>query len=449
MKSKSFDLQQSSAEKHALDKTLDFVGLYKPAVESNKVAEKRKSDESINKDSTKVKTGTPKRERSPNKNKRRGKQDQLEISQINIDGSNLNTNLARSSPVNDSKVTSTPNTSGKTRVKSIMKNKSPTDQSIDSARSTLSSGKPKKRNKSVSFMLEDNEEVLVKRTKSDDSTTVHKKIEKAKVNVKDKRKNLKKFKKDQQSEKENKAADVNKQNMDIDTSKASVHDKKSIKLNKAKKLLTETPTAAVAGDATTQTQENKEKKKKFKKVKKQKSEQSSEPTDTENNNNEVTTENKTKKPKKKTLVKPRPAETPEAEGEPASKSQKKEPKPDIAEDLENLSIGDNAHTLTNLLDEMTVIDKEKRKKLKHKFNKNKKPKGPQSSNKEDSEKSEEVKEKVKWKKRKWNKDKKGDTDEESLGQTVLVENLPIAIMLNFRKLLTEHFGKCGPIKKIG
>lgn len=165
-------------------------------------------------------------------------------------------------------------------------------------------------------------------------------------------------------------------------------------------------------------------------------------------NGEASSETKVKKLKKK-KVKPLPAESTEAEGEPAPKARKKDGKPDIAEDLENLSIGDNAHTLTSLLDEMTVVDKVKRKKLRQKFNKNKKPKGALDSSKEESEKSEEVKEKVKWKKRKWNKDKKGDADEEGLAHTVVVENLPISIMLNYKKLLTDHFIKHGLIRKIG
>uniref|UniRef100_A0A2A4JAP4 RRM domain-containing protein n=1 Tax=Heliothis virescens TaxID=7102 RepID=A0A2A4JAP4_HELVI len=451
MKSKSFDLKQSSAEKHAFDKTLDFVGLYKSIADTNKVAEKRKSDEAINKETVKAKAGIPKRELTPNKNKKRSKQDTLVISQIKIDGSNLNTSSSRSSPVNDFKVTSTPNASSKNQdqtggVKSIMKNKSLTEHctmSGDSPRSTASSGKPKKRNKSVSFMLDDNEEVVVKRTKSDDSKVSIKSGTAAKTVVKDKNKNIKKLKKYQQSEKENKANEVNNLNMDVDANKTVPLEKKPAKFNKTKKMLGES-----SGDGKSQSQEIKEKKKKIKKVKKPKAEQSSEPTDMDNNN-EVPAETKPKKLKKK-KVKASPAETTEAEGEPAPKSRKKDAKPEaIAEDLENLSIGDNAHTLTNLLDEMTVVDKEKRKKLRQKFNKNKKPKGPAVASKEDAEKTEEVKEKIKWKKRKWNKDKKGETDEDSLAHTVIVENLPISIMLNYKKLLTEQFVKHGPIRKIG
>ncbi|XP_021188109.3 neurofilament heavy polypeptide [Helicoverpa armigera] len=446
MKSKSFDLKPSSAEKHAFDKTLDFVGLYKSVADTNKVAEKRKSDETINKETVKAKTGTPKRELTANKNKKRSKQETLDISQIKIDGSNLNTSTDRSSPVRDLKVTSTPNASNKNQdqaggVKSIMKNKSVTEHSTESPRS-VSSGKPKKRNKSVSFMLDDNEEVVVKRTKSDDSKVGAKPGAAAKTVIKDKNKNIKKLKKYQQSEKENKAAEVNNLNMEVDAVKTITLEKKPAKFNKTKKMLGES-----SGDAKSQAQEIKEKKKKIKKVKKAKPE-NSEPTDTDNNN-EVPTESKAKKLKKKKVKSP-PTETTEGEGEPAPKARRKDAKPEaIAEDLENLSIGDNAHTLTNLLDEMTVVDKTKRKQLRQKFNKNKKPKGPAVPTKEDAEKSEEVKEKIKWKKRKWNKDKKGDMDEDSLAHTVIVENLPISIMLNYKKLLTDQFIKHGPIKKFG
>ncbi|XP_035430031.2 uncharacterized protein LOC118262620 [Spodoptera frugiperda] len=442
MKSKSFDLKLNTNEKKSLDRTAEFAGFYKSAAETNKLgAEKRKSDGVVTKENTKTKTGNVKPE-TPIKNKKRNKQELIDISQINIDGSTLGgTSFPRASSVHDIK-TSTPNSNGKVhdqggKVKSIMKNKPPVEQSPDSARSHVSSGKPKKRNKSVSFMLDDHEEVVVKRTKSDDSK-INQNLESNATIVKDRNKNVKKIKKHQQSEKENKAAEVNNLNMEVENSKVAL-DKKSNKFNKVKKIVEASP----AGDAMNVTQEIKEKKK-IKKAKKQNSQQ----TDTEVHNSEVPAEVKTKKVKK-TKTKSPPAETTQAEGEPAPKSRKKDGNPDIAEDLENLSIGDNAHTLSNLLDEMTVVDKDKRKILRKKFNKNKKPKGSQSSKKDDAEKPEEVKEKIKWKKRKWNKDKKGESNEDGLSNTLLVENLPLSMMLNYKKILTEHFIKHGAIKKIG
>lgn len=442
MKSKSFDLKINSIEKNSLDRTAEFAGFYKSAAETNKLgAEKRKSDGVVTKENTKTKTVSVKPE-TPIKNKKRNKQEPIDISQINIDGSTLGTSFPRANSAHEIK-TSTPNSNGKGheqggKVKSIMKNKPPVEQSPDSARSQLSGGKPKKRNKSVSFMLDDHEEVVVKRTKSDDSK-INQKLDSNATIVKDRNKNVKSIKKYQQSEKENKAAEVNNQNTEVDNSKATL-EKKTSKLNKVKKLVEVSP----SGDAKHAPQESNKEKKKIKKVKKQISQQ----TDTDVHNNETSAEVKTKKGKK-TKTKPLPAETSQAEGEPAPKSRKKEANPDIAEDLENLSIGDNAHTLSNLLDEMTVVDKEKRKMLKKKFNKNKKPKGPQSSKKENAEKIEEVKEKIKWKKRKWNKDKKGELNEDGLSNTLVVEHLPLSMMLNYKKILTEHFVKHGAIKKIG
>ncbi|KAJ8734377.1 hypothetical protein PYW07_014928 [Mythimna separata] len=468
MKSKSFDLKLSGASKHtASDKTIDFVGLYKSAAETSKVVEKRKSDEIINKETPKTKTGTPKRVFTHNKNKKRSKPDTVDISHINIDGSNLSLNFPRSSPIDDSQLTSTPNANGKNQsVKSIMKTKSPAEhQSFDSARSSASSAKPKKRHKSVSFMLEDHEEVEVKRTKSDDSEVKKPEtITKTFKNIR-KDKELKTLEMNQQSEKENKAADSNSLKMEVDSSKLSVPKKKLAKFNKTKKMLGESP----PGEPQVSPQQSKEKKKRLKKVKKTKSEQSTEPNDADTSG-EVSSDIKVKKHRKK-KVKAAPVESTEAEGEPASKARKTDGMPDISEDLENVSekfvsacalspvlrsTGDNVNTLTNLLDEMTVVDKDKKKKLRQKFNKNKKQKGTQISSKEDSDKSEEVKdkseevkEKVKWKKRKWNKDKKGEADEEGIANTVIVESLPISIMLHYKKLLTDHFVKHGLIKKIG
>ncbi|XP_075990129.1 uncharacterized protein LOC142985764 [Anticarsia gemmatalis] len=445
MKSKTVEIKPNVGEKFKME-SFNFIGFYKTAAESNKVLGKDKADATPNKSDLNDKVRTPKREHSPyNKNKKKSKQEPCIISQINIDASSLNSGVGARAQLNDSKVTSTPNASSKNTsgVKSIMKNTSLADQSIDSARSNPPSGKSKKRNKSVSFMLDDHEEVVVKRTKSDDTIKVTKKTESTRPNVKDKKKPAQKFKNSQQSEKENKATNHNKQNKDVET-QPSPQEKKPTKATRASKV--EPAAAPVVSDSETLAPE---KKKKFKKVKKQKAESKPESMETESNNNEVTTEAKSKKPKKKKQTKRTSNDkngTGEGDGEPVSKSRKKETKPDIAEDLENLTIGDNPHTLTNLLDEMTVVDKDKKKSLRKQFNKNKKPKGP---NKEEAETSEEVKEKVKWKKRKWNKDKKGDVDEDSLANTVVIENLPLAIMLNYKNLLAEHFNKYGLIKKIG
>nr|XP_026501186.1 uncharacterized protein LOC113404489 [Vanessa tameamea] len=139
----------------------------------------------------------------------------------------------------------------------------------------------------------------------------------------------------------------------------------------------------------------------------------------------------------------------DSEGEPATKSCKKDIKPDvIAQDLESLSIGDNAHTLTNLLDEMTVIDKKKKKHRKPKKNKQQNSSDDVTTEIGETIAVEENK-KLKWMKRKWNKDRKVGVNDDKLVTSIVVENLPLKIMCNYKKLLTEHFTTFGPIKVVG
>ncbi|XP_026501186.2 uncharacterized protein LOC113404489 [Vanessa tameamea] len=139
----------------------------------------------------------------------------------------------------------------------------------------------------------------------------------------------------------------------------------------------------------------------------------------------------------------------DSEGEPATKSCKKDIKPDvIAQDLESLSIGHNAHTLTNLLDEMTVIDKKKKKHRKPKKNKQQNSSDDVTTEIGETIAVEENK-KLKWMKRKWNKDRKVGVNDDKLVTSIVVENLPLKIMCNYKKLLTEHFTTFGPIKVVG
>lgn len=437
MKSKSFDLKESPAEKGKHSKSFDFIGLYKTAAETNvRLLDKQQSSESP---ASKVKPSTPKREQSPNKKKK--KNEPIDVSRITIDGRSLNQS-GRSSPVNDSRVTSTPYSTAKIlkqepKVKSIMKNPSTNDvDAMDDSSFDPTCFKRKKRNKSVSFMLDETEEVATKKTKSNEPTKVDKKDKlKAKTAKEESKKKDRKIKKHQQAEKENKGS------VNMDTDNVDNTDKSKTKGEKPKNKLTD---AAV--DSEDQNEASQGKKKKFKKLKKlKKTEDTPDQVENESTNNEETAENKTKKIKKK-----KHQAKPEADGEPATKSRKKDEKPDvIAENLENLSIGDNAHTLTNLLDEMTVVDKDKKKKNKQKH-KNKITKNTSVSSTEavDLEKIDEGKEKIKWKKRKWNKDKKG-TIEEELETSVVIDNLPIKLMTSYRKLLADHFGKLGLIKKIG
>ncbi|KAI5637344.1 RNA recognition motif domain-containing protein [Phthorimaea operculella] len=446
MKSKSFDLRKSPSENGKANKTFDFVGLYKSAAETNvKLLSKPKTVENLDKENnfgTPVNTTSKKREGSPNKKKKKSKHEPLDISHINSDEQGSHAVTAKKTPSGDTHATSTPYASRKTvlepSVKSIMKNCShAADDATASSASETPVSKPKKRNKSVSFMLDDTEEIATKKTKSEETVPVS---EKAKTKKKyDDKKKLKKHKKNQQ--KENEVID----SMETEPTAAVPEKKLKAKKSKIPEAAGDRPEAADSSDSPVVTQE---KKKKLKKFKKQKAEESSEPNENDSNNNEEVSEQKTKKLKKKKRSKSKSSEP--SEGEPASKV-KKEVKPEvIAEDLENLRIGDNAHTLINLLDEMTVVDKDKKKKnkLRRKKDKSTKQSSVSSSETADLEKIEEGKEKIKWKKRKWNKDKK-DVNDDLLATSVVVENLPLKIMCSYKKLLADHFGKLGLIKRIG
>ncbi|KAJ2946750.1 hypothetical protein O0L34_g12810 [Tuta absoluta] len=442
MKSKSFDLRKSPSENGKANKTFDFVGLYKSAAETNvKLLSKPKTVENLDKENnfgTPVNTASKKLEGSANKKKKKGKNEPLDISHINSDEHGPHAVTTKKIPSADSHATSTPYASRKTvldpSVKSIMKNSvTAADDTMASSASETPISKPKKRNKSVSFMLEDTEEIATKKTKSEESVPVSEKVKAKKKH--DEKKKLKKHKK-KHTEKENEVID----SMETEQT-AEMPEKKS----KSKKL--NIPEAA--GDSSNNPVVTPEKKKKPKKVKKQKEEESSEANENDSNNNEEVTEQKTKKYKKKKRSKSKSFEP--SEGEPACKV-KKDIKPEvIAEDLENLRIGDNPHTLTNLLDEMTVVDKDKKKKnkLRRKKDTGNKQSSVSSSETADLEKIEEGKEKIKWKKRKWNKEKKGDVNEDLLATSVLIENLPLKIMCSYKKLLADHFGKLGLIKRIG
>lgn len=457
MKSTSFDLKVTPSQNDKVNKTYDFVSLYKTAEDTNaKLQEKRKSIDNLNRENVSKSAGnsdTRKREQSPNKKRKKIKNETLDISVINIDSSSLGAKAPRSSPVKSTRVTSTPVHNKKSelappKVRSIMKNSSlRAEDTMDSPAATTPTSKSKKRNKSVSFMLDDTEEVVVKKAKSEESLDNSQQKSKSKSRNKyEEKKKLKKVKKSTQAEKENNA-NINMETDQGDKQK-DVPDKKVKSKDKSKPILSEATGDSPASDGPLN---NPEKKKKFKKVKNpKKTEEGSEPTENETNNNDVT-EHKAKKLKKKkrhSKTVP-PPDTTDAEGEPATKSRKKDVKPEvIAEDLENLSIGDNAHTLTNLLDDMTVVDKNKKRKNKLRRKKDKTT-SVSSSETADLEKIEEGKEKVKWKKRKWNKDKKGCVDEDYLGTTLIVEKLPLKLMLHYKTLLAHHFGGPGLIKKIG
>lgn len=133
-------------------------------------------------------------------------------------------------------------------------------------------------------------------------------------------------------------------------------------VDKKLKKIHEMPSASNP-DATEESasMDKKERKAKLKEQKKRKNDESSDPAETENN--DLTNRPKIKKMKKKRHSKAPSAETTGTDGETEAKTAEKELKADvIAGDLENLSIGDNAHTLTNLLDENDSSRKDKKEK---------------------------------------------------------------------------------------
>ncbi|XP_050357397.1 cylicin-1-like [Nymphalis io] len=437
MKSKSFELPKQATEKVKPDKTYDFINYYKPASETNvKLVDKLKSEDAGSKETTSnIKSRIFTRERSPNKKKKKLKDDSINISKINIDSNNLPHSSRREDGY---KVTSTPNAGGKKdineNVKSIMKNSSTMDNSVDTTKVCVTKNKPKKRNKSVSFMLDDTETVAIKRSKSELSVMDIKISQNSKSNFGSLK--TKKPKKKSQDGKENKV-NANNFKVEIDTS----DDKKDASKENAKSEKGET---CEVMDIPTNEKQDKLAIKKNKRQKKTKHVENS--ADQEPVNGIQIDEDKEKKKKKKKRQAKQIKDKTDAESEPATKTSKKDIKPDvIAQDLENLSIGDNAHTLTNLLDEMTVVDK--KKKLK-KAKKNKQQNSDLSTDMGETKLVEE-KEKVKWIKRKWNKDKKGGVNDDKLVTSIVVENLPLKIMCNYKKLLTEHFTMFGPIKLVG
>ncbi|XP_063829881.1 high mobility group nucleosome-binding domain-containing protein 5-like [Ostrinia nubilalis] len=432
MKTKTFGEKPTSPEKK---RSFEFTNYYTSVAETKtRLEEHGLQPQNFIKDNKK--SGLPFKN-SPKRKK--NKLEPLDISHIDIEGPSLIA-TAKNTSLNESKLTSTPRSSGKDNTpKSIMKNKSSTNSEEQLDTSQYSQKKPKKRNKSVSFMLDDTEEVVVKKTKSSESLDRKQDTPKKQETSKDlnKQKKLKGNKRDVKG-KENKIIDNVKSDSDVmEKVKKAKEDKNKIVNN----------TSKLEG-----AKEKKEQKKdKFKKVKKQNSEEKMEEDAVvgESNNNEDQTENKNRRAKKK---KHSPKQTADTDGEPAAKSQKKEIKPEaIVDDLESLSIGDNAHTLTNLLDEMTVAEKDKRKKHKNKLKKAKKPSPSSSSSEKAStelENIEEGKEKVKWQKRKWNKDKKGVAEVDSKS-SIIVDNLPLSIVCDYKKQLADHFKKHGEIKGIG
>lgn len=317
----------------------------------------------------------------------------------------------------------------KVDTKSIIKNPSNT--------SGVSKTKPKKRNKSVSFVLDEKDEVTVKKTKSENCMMDSIKMESAEMKTKGNkdRKKIKKTIKAIKSEKENDNA-IGVLNKNI-KDKNTLTDSKQVPQSNQENIESK-------DDVKIEIKKNRESKKSPNKHKLKEKEDLKQNVkmlpDNESNNTQLSKKSKKKKHSLKSTE-----NNNTTEGEPVTKTRKQDIKPDVvAKDLENLNIGDNTHTLTNLLDEMAVVDKKKQKKRKHDKKNVKQPATPaadvglEGSN-----------EKQKWKKKRWNKDKKPLKRNDQYLSLVIVDNLPIGIILNYKKLLQEHFAKCGPIKRIG
>lgn len=405
------------------------------------------------------------------------------FSQVVIDGASLsNSSPGNSSPVpalSDSKVTSTPLASSKksknkvaninVQVPQIESNKTIEDDSFDHSKS-----KSNKRNKSVSFQLEENDEIVIKRPKSDisnDTTETEDSPRKEKSKKKKKKKSSKENV--EAVEDSNVGAPVDLKNQtkpvrpkessvqsyvdrETDQRKTPLNDKNNDKnLNKSEK---DGDVSLSIQDRETKQSEDIVREKKNKNAKKFKKSASE---------SEITEVAALKKKPKKQKHQDIPAN---ADGEPPPKASK----PGIADNLESLSLGDNPHTLTNLINEMTVVDKNKKKKLKKEANREKTNKIIQTKSNENSvtgvkqSKSEEIvtkNEKVtegpqiegdtgaagdtapkKWDKKHWNKKQKMNNDK----MTLNIDNLPISLLKgNFKKMLIDHFSEYGLYRGVG
>ncbi|XP_048482023.1 MATH and LRR domain-containing protein PFE0570w [Plutella xylostella] len=410
-------------------KALDFFKLYPTDQETSKVLEKSKKGRISDAENVSNKLNKPE---TPKPGKLGGKKNKKDS--LNLSNMNTTLNISR-----DARLTSTPyGKDAKLSVKPIIKHSATlnesNEESISMDHSEIIS---KKRHKSVSFQLDEADETATKKSKSNAEPS-EKSLKKGKYKIKKQRKVEK------ESNEAMETADPSDDKLEMDT-----HEKENKPTSKKSKQVKVNMENTILNDSIEQS------KKKFKKNKQIKMENAQ--IENDNNNNDNNEKVKNKKTKKNKKAPKQSNENAKEEGknttaEPQGKNTKKNIKPEvIAEDLENLSIADNdkADIITDMLDDMTVVDKSAKKKSKGKakLGKNKKDK---INNEEVIKEGEEVKEKEKvaWKKRRWNKDKKAVVGI-SLQTSVIVENLPAKILQEYRKLLTEHFTKCGTVKSIG
>ncbi|CAK1547987.1 unnamed protein product [Leptosia nina] len=352
------------------------------------------SDPSVNKnDSTEATKPLNSHEYSTKKAKKKFKAEKVNITNVEINGPAETSVPDRRLTV--PKVNSTPNRNAKVGIKPILRGADP-DNSLDVT--NVPQIKRKKRNKSVSFILEENEGVAIKKTKSNDTILCK--------NEKSKNKKIK-------HEKENK----NDNNVKIDVGSSEENTQRPIrtgkkvpgnivKKRKPKSQIVECEVNEAAMDIeknefegddkklSEPVAEKGKKKKKNKHIKKQTSSDKVDSTETEPDKDVAAV----KKIKKKSKVETGDMEVPE------KVAIKKKP-PGIAEGIKNLNIGDNPHSLTKLIEGITVT-KSKKKNNKKRKNRN-------------------------------------------ANAAVLVQNLPFNIILNYKQKLKELFSPYGAVHSVG
>ncbi|GBP17330.1 hypothetical protein EVAR_17816_1 [Eumeta japonica] len=422
-KSRTFIENQKENEIIKLNTTFDFANLYTSASETSIITSKKPKHTLKNDDVS---------------NKKQNKIESVEDTPI------LFKKKFSKSELNKLK-TSTPNAPNEkgTSVKSIMKNNSVLDNdAVDESNeisTSFESGKRKKRTKSVSFMLDDGEEVSQKKSKPnkmelDSSNSIKKNREKKKMKALDK--NECPIQLEQATLTSNLVTLTKKKkkkhiDADLKTNENEFNDNNSDDKKKPKKSRNNLFSSNEMGDLATLNKNNK------KKIAEKITE-----GEIKNDNINPVIEKESNKSKYKKKYKHKISNIDVNKEEPDKTSRKiNEKAENVVEDLESLTIGDNAHTLTNLLDEMTVADKNKK-------NKRKKTKEAVVRPEENLEADKKhKKDKDKWKKRRLHR--KLEFRGNDVTTSIVVDNLPIRLLFDYKDPLREHFSKFGLIRRIG
>ncbi|XP_068628537.1 uncharacterized protein DDB_G0284459-like [Battus philenor] len=446
MKTKTKKLNEDSDK----NKTLAFASLYKSAAETNVKLlniDEREIKKQINRNTSNKNNDNNKNdsiEKNNNVSFKYGNRKIINSGAIHNPNKKIKKNIAAKptpgvnnalSNKDDSKILSSSNKSDKNTTQTNFKAEGTNLGDYSNLSSNESQAKPKKRNKSVSFMLDENTEVAVKKSKSEKS------LNDVDNTVEIKRKLKKPRKKAQRSIEHPKEEHNKPNNVQIEKTVEKIDDLQGnstmdLGNNIVKKINSKTNKKGCIEML------NKQSKKETLGTNEEKGSTELEIV------NKTDQTNKNSKSKKKKHSPKHNDDANTATSEPVSKQRKKqiEKEPEIiAGELQNLNIGVNAHSLSNLLDEMSVAEKNKKKG----GSKGKQKKGKHPKVETSTSDLETHQEREKWKNRKWNKDKKGKGNLDNNLFPVIVENLPVTIILSYKKLLSEHFSKCGVVKKIG